>query len=431
MKRILLFTVILFSLLLNSCSSQAPVSPDSDSQQGGISLNIDRLHKPENVISVTAYLIREGYDTLSGTLNLISDTTADITFNDVPAGDWHLKVDASDEDTVVVYSGETDVNILAGITTQVSLILQPTGVGAGCIYIYVTWGVPPNTSWIDYQNNPILSPSMLPVIPNAVSHPCVLSDDGMYKMWFAAFNNSAVANIWYAVSNDGINWELGSNHSVLVPSSYWWDSQNVCSPRVIKDGNNYRMYYTGFADEYGEWDIGLATSSDGINWTKHGDPVVNSDYNEFQIQIGDVLKVNDVYYLYYAVHNLPYYKISLATSTDGVNFIKSANNPVLIVNESWEGTGVKSPSVIYENGQYTMIYSAFPETGFGMAYSSDGINWIKDTNNPLFRLEDISNNWCQAIAYPFWRKLNDQYRIYYQGNFEGGNAESKIGFIYK
>ena len=115
MKKIFLISGIFFSLIISNCSTDTFVSP-KEAGQGGISLNIDRVHKPENVVSVTAYLTREGFDTLSGTLNLLSDTTADITFNDIAAGGWHLKVDASDEENVVVYTGETDVNILAGIT---------------------------------------------------------------------------------------------------------------------------------------------------------------------------------------------------------------------------------------------------------------------------------------------------------------------------
>ncbi len=115
MKNIIPVIAFLVLLLLNSCTSEAPVSPDS--QKGGITLNIDRAHKPANVAEVTAYLTREGYEAISGTLNLLSDTTADITLNDISAGEWHLKVDAADEDSTIVYTGEKDVNILAGITT--------------------------------------------------------------------------------------------------------------------------------------------------------------------------------------------------------------------------------------------------------------------------------------------------------------------------
>jgi hypothetical protein len=152
MKRIILSVTFLFSLFFYSCSSDIPVSIQDD-QIGGITLNIDRVHKPANVVSVTAFLTRENFDTLSGSLNLLSDTTADITFNDLAAGGWHLKVDAADEQNTVVYTGETDVNILAGITTDVYLTLEPTGAGFGNIYIYVNWGVPVTTNWVDYPYN--------------------------------------------------------------------------------------------------------------------------------------------------------------------------------------------------------------------------------------------------------------------------------------
>ncbi len=151
MKRTVLFFTVISIILLSSCTSNLPVSPNNGNQQGGISLNIDRAHKPANVVSVTAYLTRADYDSLSGTLNLLSDTTADITFNDIAAGGWHLKVDAADENDVVVYTGESDVQILAGITTQFNLTLVPTGNGTGNIHITVNWGVPPNTDWTDYE----------------------------------------------------------------------------------------------------------------------------------------------------------------------------------------------------------------------------------------------------------------------------------------
>ncbi len=200
MKKLFFLFIICLALLFNSCKSNAPVSPD-ENQQGGIALNIDRVHKPDNVVSVTAYLTRENFDTLNGSLNLLSDTTADITFSDVAAGGWHLKVDAADEQNTVVYTGEADVNILAGITTQVYLTLEPTGAGYGNIYIYVNWGVPPDNSWVDYQYNPIISQAIIPDNPNAVTFPRILYEDGMYKMWLTSLYNSAVSNIWYAVSH--------------------------------------------------------------------------------------------------------------------------------------------------------------------------------------------------------------------------------------
>jgi predicted GH43/DUF377 family glycosyl hydrolase len=431
MKRFILSLAIFISLLLYSCTSETPVSPDV--QKGGITLNIDRAHKPANVVEVTAYLTREGFDTISGTLNLLSDTTADMTFNDIAAGQWHLKVDAADEDSTVVYTGETDVNILAGITTQVYLTLVPTGGGTGSIHIIVNWGVPQNTDWIDYQYNPIASPPMVPVTPLGLIRPKVYLEDGIYKMWFTSVYNSARMDIWYAVSNDGINWQLGSNSPVLTHGGInSWDSYTVVTGPVLKDSTGYKMYYLGFQDENGYWHIGLATSPDGINWTKYPDPVLYAGWDEIRLLPDDIIVIDNVYYLYYSIKQYPYYDIRLATSTDGINFIKSNNNPLLVADANWEGEGIYSPSVIYENNEYKMIYANvnLPEGALGMAYSNDGINWTKDSHNPFFTNADIPSNWCDRITYPFWRKYNDQYRIYYNGNTSGYYV-AEIGMIYK
>ncbi len=432
MKKIILSIGILTSFLLYSCANNTPVSPN-EQQQGGIALSIDRVHKPDNVVSVTAYLTRENFDTLSGSLNLLSDTTADITFNDIAAGNWHLKVDAADEQNTVVYTGEADVNILAGVTTQVYLTLEPTGAGYGNIYIYVNWGVPANLDWIDYQYNPIIAQPIIPDNPNAVTQPKILYENGIYKMWFTSLYNSAVSNIWYAVSTDGINWELEHNGPVFTPTNaYTWDSHTVCASVVLHDENEYKMYYTGFADEYGSWHIGLATSSDGINWTRLPDPVVYASPEAQKIIVNDVIKINGTYYLYYSVRQYPYYDIRVAVSQDGINFTKSGNNPVLTPDEYWEGSGVFSPSVIYENGQFKMIYVSVGGEGtdLGMAYSNDGTNWTKDTGNPFFDISEVHNNWCARITYPFFRKINGQYRIYYTGNLDV-NWSAMIGVIIK
>lgn len=434
MNKISSILIILLSLYLNSCTTETPVSPTGE-QQGGITLNIDRVHKPTNVVSVTAYMTREGYDTLSGTLDLVSDTTADITFNDIAAGSWHLKVDAADEESVVVYTGETDVNILAGITTQVYLTLEPTGQGTGNIYIFVNWGVPPNTDWIDYSGNPVLSSQNSYWDFNGVWQSKILFDEGIYKMWYMGLANNAVGCIGYAESVDGVSWTRPIPNPVLFPGSYGsWDATCVSPDAIIKEDGIYKLYYNGFDNQYSHWNVGLATSTDGINWTKYpGNPVLSATSGwEFQVVASSVLKIDGTYYLYYYGKNSPAYKIGLATSSDGINWTKYSGNPIMIATSPWENTGIYYPSVILENGQFKMIYANVnPQTAFGLAISDDGINWEKSTSNPIFEKYNTSNNWgVGAIGYPFFMKFNNEYRIYYSGRLPNSDV-FRIGFVSK
>ena len=57
--------------------------------------------------------------------------------------------------------------------------------------------------------------------------------------------------------------------------------------------------------------------------------------------------------------------------------------PVLTPTQSWEGTMVRDPSVLYQSGQYHMWYWNDGES-IGYATSPDGFSWTKYDNNPVF-----------------------------------------------
>jgi hypothetical protein len=142
--RFLLFSLISMLLLVIGCNKNSESITNPPVQDSGsILLKIDRQNKPENVTSVKATLTRTNYNPYIKHMNLLTDSTADVSFNEIAAGIWHLKVDAYDSTEIVVYSGEANVDILAGTTIQVTLTLVPVSSGVGNIYILVTWGTAP------------------------------------------------------------------------------------------------------------------------------------------------------------------------------------------------------------------------------------------------------------------------------------------------
>jgi predicted GH43/DUF377 family glycosyl hydrolase len=433
MRNIIVLLGFLVLLAFVSCSTD-PVGSNPPQESGKIILKIDKQNAPSNVVFVKAYLTRENHTPITGTLNLQSDSTADILLNEIDAGPWHLKVDAEDDSGLVLYTGETDVQIYAGFTSQVYLTLSPTGSGTGSIYINVTWGVPINNSWIDYNYNPLIVPNGNIYDNLGLFHPVVLYENGLYKMWHHGLGRATGQTwktyIFYRESNDGINWTMPTN-PIIYPGNNW-DSKCVSPGAILKENGIYKMYYTGYSNEYDSWNIGFATSSDGINWTKYPQPIIygNSGW-EYQIIVSAVIKMNGIYYLYYSSGNMPPHKIGVATSTDGITFTKYLANPILTNDKPWEVAGVWDGSVILDNGLLKMVYQNSNNTGFGIATSTDGFNWTKENTNPFFTTESSSNNWANYnIAFPFFLKTPTEYRIYYCGM--GMNSTIlKIGLMHK
>lgn len=434
MKNLFVLFGIISVIFFQSCATDPVSNEPKDS--GKILLKIDKQNAPESVVFVKAYLTRENHTTISGMLNLQSDSTADIFLDNIDAGQWHLKVDAEDDSGLVLYTGETEVDIFAGFTSQVYLTLNPTGSGTGSIYIYVNWGVPSNYSWIDYYNNPIITPvgNMYDNV-GGVAQPVVIYDEGLYKMWYHGMGRVEgepwKTYIHYKESVDGINWTTLQNQ-VMYPGFNTWDSKSVSSGAVLKEDGIYKMYYCGFSNEYENWHIGLATSADGISWNKNPQPILYGTTGwEYQIIPSAIIKINSTYFLYYTGRNLPQSRIGLAISNDGINFTKYSGNPILTNDHPWEMDGVLDASVIYENGVLKMVYGNSNAGGFGYATSSDGINWVKDNSNPFYEKMNTANHWGDDyMAYPNLLKTNNEYRLYYSG-IGDNTIIYKIGFMRK
>ncbi len=425
----LLFILVL--VLVNaSCNDQSEIINNRES--GRILLRIDRANAPSSVVYVAATLSRDGYSPITATLNLLSDSTADLLLENIQAGIWHLKVDAMNDSMVVLYTGETDITILAGFTTPVNLTLHPTGQGTGSIYIYVSWGgTPTNFTYVDNLSNPVLSGGNNSYDYYGIAQPVILYDEGKYKMWYYGDGGSAKKYVLYAESQNGINWKRHP-YPVLLPSSNGWDSWAVHPAAVLKEDNIYKMYFNGFSNQNGPWYVGLATSVDGINWVKKPNPVFYSGTGwETLVAAGSVVKINDKYHLYYTGRDIPYYRIGLAISDDGENFTRYSVNPILTFDKTWENLGILSPHVYQENNIYKMVYMNSNNTAFGLASSSDGKLWTKESTNPIFSVNQTSNGWADvSIAYPRYIKVGNEVRFYYSGSKNPPpNVYHKIGFF--
>lgn len=247
--------------------------------------------------------------------------------------------------------------------------------------------LPPAMTWVK-NLVPVVSTGQCGV--STPARPAVLFESaGNYMMYFTTHPGSAGAQIYLATTTDGgVSWTCGnsSNPVLTVGTSGAWDSARVINPSAIKDGSTYKMWYTGI-DSNAHTAIGYATSTDGIVWNKQGKvlDVSPGAWDSSIVREPSVVKVGSTYHMWYGGTALwPYFQIGHATSEDGVTWVKDAK-PVLTPSDgSWDSIETYGPSVVYNtaSSQYEMFYSGNSGARWltGHATSADGVTWTKDGN---------------------------------------------------
>lgn len=92
----------------------------------------------------------------------------------------------------------------------------------------------------------------------ALARPCVLQENGAYKMWFSTRERGRSYRIGYAESGDGIKWERMDDQVGIDVSESGWDSEMIEYAFVFKHDDRYYMVYNG--NNYGANGIGLAVA---------------------------------------------------------------------------------------------------------------------------------------------------------------------------
>jgi predicted GH43/DUF377 family glycosyl hydrolase len=174
-----------------------------------------------------------------------------------------------------------------------------------------------------------------------------------------------------------------------------WDGRAVRKPVVIKEGTEYKMWYEGF--DY--WDVprvGLATSSDGIIWTKYANnPVMESgpaEWEDASLEISPfVMDQGGQYKMWYEGSDGTVRQLGYATSPDGISWTKDENNPVLAAGPgAYDQQAAGHGAVLYEDSTYKLWYHAISDVNVptvAYATSPNGVTWTKYDPNPVLPLK--------------------------------------------
>jgi len=289
--------------------------------------------------------------------------------------------------------------------------------------------------WTKYPGNPVLTANPGKFDDRGPRCNFVIYEDGLFKMWYGGYDGTYF-QMGYATSSDGINWTRQNNGNPVlrVGPDGAWDDTWITQLYALKEGNTYRMYYSGNDGAIGR--IGFATSTDGLNWTKyHSNPVFEADdsgFDSVHVGVDTLLKEGNEYKMWYYGNAGSSYvnAVGYATSADGISWSRRPD-PVLGKGEydKFDSGGSENAYVMKYNGRYLMIYTGSQDStqSIGAADSPDGITWTRLNDGDPVLSHGAGNEWDNGALYEHSvLKVKNRWYLWYGGG--GVDCVRKFGY---
>lgn len=222
-------------------------------------------------------------------------------------------------------------------------------------------------SWTQYSGNPVIA---------AHCAGRVFKNGSTYYGYFQNSTNDTGGPTDLYTSSDGVSWSLAHSSVLTAGAAGTWDATGIWNFTVVDIvGGVWRALYNSQPANNEAWYVGLATSSDGIVWIKSpSNPVIANFVNP------NVHKVGNTYYawgdttVFGLGGSLPFNyptTLSRSSSTDLISW--TAPTPSIGFTQLWEGalggnSQLDSPAVVEANGKTYMFYSGGPTCAQGTSF---------------------------------------------------------------
>ena len=184
--------------------------------------------------------------------------------------------------------------------------------------------------------------------------------------------------------------------------------------------------------------MGLATSTDGVHWKREngGEPVLNigdkDAIDSIQATGMQVLRINDQFVMWYGAYD-GLHTLAIATSPDGIRWTKGNNGKSLT---GLKGQQQLGPSVYFDGDRYLMLYQTLHAGGWNCfaVVSDNGIDWTHVADDqPLlspapegnFDTAGAGRNYC--VHPTKFVVAGDKVRVWYGGEDGSPPHFSRVG----
>lgn len=194
-------------------------------------------------------------------------------------------------------------------------------------------------------------------------------------------------------------------------------------PHVIHFQDRYLMYYSipPYRDKTNVikgWGIGIAESSDLVDWAKIGEITPQAKYETKGLCAPCALVIKDKVHLFYQTYgNRENDAICHASSQNGIDFVRNSTNPVFRPEGAWTIGRAIDAEVFEFDGKY-LLYFATRDTS--MSIQMQGV-----AGAPL-NTSFSRNDWQQLTDHPI---LEPQYS-WEQKCVEGASIIKRDNFLY-
>ncbi len=223
---------------------------------------------------------------------------------------------------------------------------------------------PDGVTWMVAEADPLAGLGLELYPPGPIPYSVLVEADGSWTMylWGVTDPTGFRPSIWRATATDPAGPWVADPEPVLRGDPEGWDSLGVDSPSVVRTEVGYLMAFVG-ADvaDRNTAHLGVATSPDGITWTKHEGPVISpglcGDFDDRSVTQPRLFQTADGFTLLYSGNGLTRNDaaIGVATSASGVAWTCSGTSPILDRPDVPGSDGIHTIALAATDGQPRLL----------------------------------------------------------------------------
>lgn len=271
--------------------------------------------------------------------------------------------------------------------------------------------------------------------------PLFLPDSNSIRIYYATTCDNKYGRISYIdVDANNPSTILYQHHTFIldVGEDGTFDDCGVNPSAMVMVNGSYYLYYAGYQRHHKTpysilSGVAVADNPAGPFTRLQQTPILERTPSELSIRSAPtIIQQNNLFYMVYVANsgwmtidnnvygNKPYpvYNLSLAQSTDGVNWQVLQTE---ILNKTDDEFGYGRPYLVVENGLYHLFYSVRrinQSYRLGYATSSDLKNWLRQ--DELLTIQPSPTGWdSQMVCYPSYVNTGKQAYLFYNGNQNG------------